>query len=526
VVNPPTPVADDVTDLALDDTVSAPDDLRSSRWPPLETLRRIGWVALGLQLIGMLAFSTLEYHRFDLTIDFASYSQSWWAIAHGHLDPVDSFFVGATFWRNNTEFAMWPLALLYYVYPHSVDLLWVQDVVVVTTEAVTFGWILELITRARDRLQPSTGTALGALALFVLVVDPWAYETIAFDIHFPALAALFVVLTARNLWAGRTRRLWLWVPLALLTDALSGFYLLGVGISGVLAGGRTRRAGWAVGAAGLAWSIFATSIGGVAAGGRYLHLWYGYLVGPHPGRISLLSIVLGIFRHPGAVGHLLASRWQIAFLFVAVMGFAGAFTRWSLPVVLVVMVPSTINALPIFLRVAASFQTWPAIPFVLFGSLMIVLRLAQGGRAARRVGIAFVSAWLTVLVVVALYWVPNLGRDWITVTPRAAAQLARTAEAVPPYAEVIVSQGVAGRFSERRFGYAITEIDESFPVHSRTVVFVITPDLGVGEIPRVDADAAVHYVERRLDAQVLVARNGVYDLRWLPPRGDRSVTLP
>ena len=42
-----------------------------------------------LQLVGMFVFSTLQYDRFNLTSDFAAYSQAWTAIAHGHLNLDD-----------------------------------------------------------------------------------------------------------------------------------------------------------------------------------------------------------------------------------------------------------------------------------------------------------------------------------------------------------------------------------------------------------------------------------------------------
>src|SRR5580704_4129466 len=107
---------------------------------------RVGWVLLGLQLIGMLALSTLQYSRYALTTDFGGYSQAWWKIAHGQLDPWSSLF-NAAFWKNDAEWLMWPLSLLYHLYPQAVLLLWVQDVVVVVTEFVVLGWVLQVIGR-------------------------------------------------------------------------------------------------------------------------------------------------------------------------------------------------------------------------------------------------------------------------------------------------------------------------------------------------------------------------------------------
>ena len=94
---------------------------------PLSRVRRIGYAVLALQLAGFLTWSTLLYHRFALTFDFSIYHQAWYEIAHGNLDPYNSE-QGFPFWRTHCEFMLWPLALLYWVWPHDVVLLWLQDI--------------------------------------------------------------------------------------------------------------------------------------------------------------------------------------------------------------------------------------------------------------------------------------------------------------------------------------------------------------------------------------------------------------
>jgi len=88
-------------------------------------VRRIGYIVLALQFAGFLCWSTLLYRRFSLTPDFAQYHQAWYLIAHGNLDPRDT--LGRfPFWQNHAEFMLWPMSLLYWVWPHCVDLLWLQ----------------------------------------------------------------------------------------------------------------------------------------------------------------------------------------------------------------------------------------------------------------------------------------------------------------------------------------------------------------------------------------------------------------
>ena len=111
-------------------------------------MRRLGYVVLGLQLAGFLVWSTLLYRRFALTSDFAIDHQAWFLIAHGHLHPYGTL-QGFPFWQDHSEFLLWPLALLYWVWPHGVTLLWMQDLGVVGAEAVAFTWLCEIAERPR-----------------------------------------------------------------------------------------------------------------------------------------------------------------------------------------------------------------------------------------------------------------------------------------------------------------------------------------------------------------------------------------
>ncbi len=111
--------------------------------PPMRRVRRAGYGLLGLQLVLALAWSTVQYDRFALTFDFTIFHQAWYLIAHGDLDPWSTIKL-SYFWQDHSEFIMWPLALLYWVWPHSVVLLYVQDIAVVGAEAVAFTWLSEL----------------------------------------------------------------------------------------------------------------------------------------------------------------------------------------------------------------------------------------------------------------------------------------------------------------------------------------------------------------------------------------------
>jgi hypothetical protein len=475
----------------------------------------------------MLVYSTVEYHRFALTEDFASYSQAWWAIAHGNLDPYIAG-LGVPFWKNNAEFAMWPLALLFRVDPHPIVLLWVQDVVAVLTEVVAFAWIRKAVAGAGGRIPKGVGYVLALGAAVVLVADPWVYETIAFDFHFEPIAALFTVLVAYDLWSGRTRRMWWWVPLALVSTGVAALFLIGVGLSGILAGRKTRGPGASIAAVGAAWFLVFSALGALGDGGRQFRTSYGYLAGRHLGRIGPLDVIVGAFGHPGAAVHLAATHWAVISSFLVVLGVIGLVSPWGIGMAFVVLVPNLLDGSGIFVRYGASFQSWPAMPFILVGSVMVLIHLFERGEVARKVAAVVMALWAGFVVMFAVVALPGLPRAWLGVSPSAAAELARIEPLVPPNAEVVVSVPVMGRFAERSSFYAFIENHQTVPVDRRVVVFVFSPYEAAYQtnLTGKGATDATRYVESRLDARVLGSGAGVYAFAWSPPPGTHSVILP
>ncbi|HXQ43608.1 MAG TPA: DUF2079 domain-containing protein [Acidimicrobiales bacterium] len=489
-------------------------------------VRSVGWVLLGAQLLAMVALSTEQYRRFALTGDFANYSQAWWSIAHGHLNPYVSG-LGVSFWRDNAEFVLYPLSLLYYLYPHPIDLLWVNDVVVVMTEVVTFVWIRRAVERAGGGIPDGVGPVLAVGAAVALALDPWAYETVAFDFHFEPIAALFCVLVGYNLWAGRTRRLWWLVPLALICHVLAGTYLLGIGLSGVLAGRRTRRPGVVIGTVGLAWVFVFTTVGAAGVKGQFVSSSYGYLVPGHRGRIGLVDIVAGALTHPGAVAHVAATHWAVIVSFLVVLGVIGLLSPWGIGMALVVLVPNVLDGSGSFIRYGAAFQSWPAMPFILVGSVMVLIRLLERGAVARRVAAVTAALWAGFLVMFAVVALPGLPRAWLWVSPPAAAELARIEPLIPPDAEVVVSLPVMGRFAQRSSVYGFIEDHQTVPVDRKTLVFVFSPyESFQKKLTGTGITGATRFVARRLDARLLGAGAGVHAFAWSPPPGTTSVTLP
>ena len=483
--------------------------------------RRVGIALLAAQLVVMVGFSTLLYHRYDLTQDYAQYAQAWYAIAHGHLNPYDSVF-HYPFWQNSGELVLWPLALLYFVVPHGIDLLVVQDLMVVGSELVAFLWVIDVLQRARPALSTRAGAVATVAVAVALVADPWVYNTIAFDFHTEPLAAFFIVLAGRDLWRGRHRRLVWWVIGALACNALAGLYLAAIGISGLLTGHGRRLPGAALVVVGLAWLATFSALGG-HLGAADAASTYGYLITRPAAHRTLFPLAVGALTHPGAVLAHVADRWPYLLVYLGPLGLVGIVSPWALPIIAAVFLPSMLAASPLFIRVLASFQQWPALPFALVGSVMVLVGLRRW-RFGSRIVRGAVVLWATMLVLIAAVELPGIPAYWVADTPAAAADLAHLHATITPTAEVIASQGVAGRFAGRADIETYINPPKSFPITAHTVVFIITATQGVGEPSPAATQAAITVIEH-LGARPILARHGIDAFIWHPVH-QRRIVLP
>ena len=166
----------------------------------------------GPPAVGFLVWSTILYSRFAQNDDFTVYHQAWYLIAHGDLYPYVTSW-GHYFARGDSEYGIWLIAPLYWIWPHDVVQLWVQDICIVWAEIMAFTWICELAGRLNRRLEAAW---LPATGIILFVANPWILWAVSFDFHMEPLAMPFVVLLARDLINGR-RRAWIW---ALLTGRL------------------------------------------------------------------------------------------------------------------------------------------------------------------------------------------------------------------------------------------------------------------------------------------------------------------
>ena len=333
-------------------------------------------VALGLQLVLFLGVSTFRYHRFDLYTDFGTYAQAFSVIAHGNLDPFDTFQT-YPFWQNHFELAMWPIGLLGSVWPHPIVLLWMQDIAVVATELVALLWISRICAeRVGERRQQ-----VALIALVATVANVWWWEATIFDVHFETFGMPLALLSVYALWQGHYRTAWAAALVALLFGDVVALSILFVGVAGLLSARvRTRGRGvWhaaGLAALGVAWLVLVTAVHGNR--GSAVPIYYGWIV-HEPSNASSWAVFGALAAHPAADLHVLRTQAGSMWRVVATGGALGLLTPWGLLQAIGVLVPVALNVNgPFWLLPVGAFQTVTAVPFVLVGTVMVLVWVGTG----------------------------------------------------------------------------------------------------------------------------------------------------
>jgi len=484
-------------------------------YPLSRRVLRAGYLLLAAQLAGLLAWSALLYNRAALTWDFATYVQPWYLIAHGNLDPY-STISRMPFWQNDAEFIPWLLAPLYWVGHTDLLLPWTQDLSVAGAEAVALTWLCEL---ARARCRDRDAAWLTGLGLALLVLNPWIWWTVSFDVHEEPLVMAFTVLLARDLNNGR-RRAWLWMPLVLAGGAPSATYVAGIGLGGVLAGRRSRRMGAAMVAMGIGYSVLLVLVHGDA--GVPLARHYGYLAtlgGPVPGDLSLGGLVAGVAGHPLGLVTVLWDKRADLLANLAPGGLAGVAMPMLAPLMLVVLLANTLSSSVEF--AAPTFQALPLYVLLPVGTVAMLAWLLRRHRRATWLAAGLLAAqalgW-------ALVWAPRTPGQWLRIPAPAAAILSGLRARIPATAEVIASQGEIGAFANRVSAYGLTG-PETVPVQPDTWI-IVTPTEGIQTASPATSMALIGELAGPLHATVVARGDGVWAFRWTPPPGTRTLTVP
>jgi len=495
------------------------------------TSRRGVWTAtslvLGAQFAGLITYSTYLFSRFDVAEDFAHNAQAWFLIGHGDLDPVDTVRLPSTlFLRDHLDLVLWPLSLLRVVSSSPLSLLFVQDLAMVVAEAITMLWVVRLCEEHLDRGR----LAAELVALGVLVTNAWWYETASFDVHLPPLGLPFVLLAGYLLWRGRFR--WALVPAAfcLLFGNVVVELLAFVGL-GALLTRRVRDQGGTISAGVITsvsflWVLIFTGTGFNQASNIVTE--YSYLIGSGAPS-GLFDIARGVVLHPGTAFKVLGRRWHGIARPLVTAGLVGVFTPSGAFVAIGLLLPAALASSTAY--IVPGFQTLAVVPFLLVGSVMFFARRTShawgpAGQGRHRLIVMGLAALLVaVAVVLDGRTLVHLRSTWWRVTPAASSALGTVLAHTSPTAEVIASNGIVGRFSERTFVYPLAFAPETFPVEAKDVVFVITPSQGNEAMLPVFSQNDLSYITTTLHVRTLLDRDGVVALEWRPPPGTLTVTL-
>jgi uncharacterized membrane protein len=496
-----------------------------AEWPAgLRRARTIGLAVFAVQLVVLGWWSTVLVHRYALTIDYSAYEQAAYLIAHGHLNPYSSVLL-EQFWRNDSEFVIWPLALFVRLWPHMTTLPWLQDVALVASEVVALNWMCEIVAaRAENHRTPAVPTALIVLGVVLLAGNPWVAWTASFDVHMEPFATLFTLCAARDLYRGQ-RRMWIWVVLTLACGTAGASYAGALGFSAILCGRRWWRSGAMLAALGFGWILFLQAIHGAAAAGsaEYSQLALKNIHGHIPKHLTTGKIVEQAISHPTRI---VRALWQTKLNTWANLSPGGVLgILWPALIVPTVLITAeSALGLPVFSR--PGFQTVALAPFVALGTVALLAAFRPRRRLTRR---WLVPGAIAVLILNALawsvVWLPHVNKSWLLVSPKAAAVLQSLSRKIGPDDEVLASQGVLGGFADRSHVYTLSPNPMVAPVRTKHVWIVIAPKQGIEASRIFGFYDDIYKFEHNPQMRLVTNASGIVAFEWTPPPGTRSLKL-
>ena len=485
-------------------------------------------IAFGAQLVLVLVASTIQFQRFGLAFDFSTFNQAAYLISHGDLLPFSSTLRHA-YLDDHFGLLMYPIALLDWVLPHGILLLWLQDLAGVAAEVVAFRWVYCI---ASDRLQRGgprdrrlVAAMLGVVTVLMLL-NPWFYIACLFDFHLLAFAALFLVCTLFTAWRGRVGWASFWAGALLLTGDTGGLYLIGAGLSVAIASPTLRRR--VIGLIGLCiggiWLVLVTAFAVKANSVIQNYSWL--ITGERgvSGKINLALLVKALVLHPHRQLQMIWGKRTYLYKVLIPTGVVGVVSPWMWGAGLMTFYAMALAISLTFLvdgfNLLAGFFVG-----VVATAMVLSFLLSKQGRLIRGGVVLLLVLILGQSIALAVADLPGIPSYWYRVSTVQASVLSEVLSETPENAEVIASNGVMGRFSDREAIYCLTHGAAAFPVWKPTVIFVFAPHAGIENLKPNLAESAIRYVRSSLHAKPLVSRDGIYAFRWHPGRNTVAVDL-
>lgn len=526
------------------DAPEAPGPEGSVTAPCWLRLRQVGLAASAALLAFLVGWSVHLYAVSGLSTDFGIYSQAFFEISHGHLDPLNTFLsVGAThygapFWRDHFELVMWPLSLLGAAFGSPMILLVVQDLCTAGAVAVAYLWGIDML-RERWRGSQRGAVWVAGLLLVSLLANPWVYWAGLLNFHLQALAALCALLAAREMWTRGRRRAWIWVLGVLLCGDVASTYVVGLGLSRLFGGKPARHQAVGLVALGVSWLVLVSALHANIASS--LPTAYGYLSGAATlpaGAAGLVAIATGIVRHPSVPARMIGEHLSGLYRLLAGPGLIGIASPETAGVVLVVLGANALSS-GAFLVPMIAFQSFPAELFISAGGVLVLCGLWRRSRRARIAAVVLAALSLSQILAMAGLWTPTFFQMLSGMNVGTSHEIAVVRGEVPPGSEVVVTSAISGRFADRRWVYPflglrtigpspLLHLDLQEPVSASRVVFVIdkSAPAGIGSAPPGVVAFALRYLRQHLHARSIANRDGIVALEWRPPKGVHSIRFP
>ena len=454
-----------------------------------------------IQWVVLMVFSTIQYNRFALTHDFAIYWQGFWMIAHGHLNPTDSIG-GGLFLNNHFELIMWPLSVLYWIWPHASILLYIQDMALVLSEVIAWHWLQSLI---RHELSWSRkGVQIAGMVM--LIASPALYWATAFDFHSESLMALTITGASYALWRKNLRVLTLWIVATLLCGDVGALMVGGLGLSALLL--RRWKSGAVLAIIGLSW-LFLTHAAGAGLGVSYTHLAPGTKTHSRSGPAStgLIGIMLSILGHPQVLVRDFSHRWLDWYANLGPGGFLAIFSPWTIGVILSSLGPATLVHYRLF--TLPGFQTVMLVPLVPIGTLLTLRTIMHRYPGRQWIYQIIMGVITTNALAWSVIWLPQWGPTWIRVSAPAARALRIIQSQIPRNATAVVSQGLVGRFADRPRIH-VWDGQNPLPLSGRPTYFVMAPYQGIHLTSVHRMGSALADLAHSPEARLIFEHHGVY----------------
>jgi hypothetical protein len=450
-----------------------------------------------MQFVLLATLSTYQTTHNELTWDFAIYYQAFWLIAHGYLQPFSSLaFI--PFAQIHANFLMWPLAAIGTVWSDFLALKLIQDTAFACASFIALLWCDEILARGGVENAQHRRVLL-LVALFTLILDPWIYESSAYDFHFYAISALALVGLGRALFRGCTLEPILWAAFGISAGDVTTTQVAACAFGLALWVPRARKTGLSIAAAAAAWFIVLVHTGLVK--GDILAVNYSYLA-KGAQDITAFDVLLGLLEHPQIIADKIAAHWDLLYANLSPGGFAGLISPLTGVPVALTLFENLMSSTPANLYIGPGNENGPIYALMAPGLAWLLAWIYQRFGARPAMGLALVAAanvagWFCVSY-------PGIAARWGRVPEDDLGQIARIGRFANVDDEVIASQSFVGAFAGRRSLYAFLP-GESVPLRERRTFVVLLAGDGVPQ-----SYAAIATVATFPHARILYQSNDLW----------------